>query len=79
MDFNNAFRGIVGSRGYTITSAAEAAGITYGALSSALVKNNPSVAAMNRYIKALGYQVALVPVGTKLPDGSYVLEAGVER
>lgn len=70
-----AVRQIIEDRGYTKAEAAKLIGITSGALCSFFNKGNPTVDALYRYLKPLGYSVVLVPDGAKLPDGSYLLES----
>lgn len=78
MDFNVAYRAIAKERGYSIPAAAEAAGTKYGSLANVLKRNNPGVQVAAKYLKALGYEVVLAPVGAKLPSGCYVIEEGEE-
>lgn len=79
MVFSEVLRKVAKSRGYTITALAEEIGIKYGALASALRKGNPSVNAMNRYFGAMGYEVVVMPKGSRLPEGAYVLEPNREE
>ena len=72
-------RDIFKSRGLSLAEAARKIGITSGALSSVLRKRNPSVDALCRYVSPFGYDVALVPAGTKLPPDAYVLESSKPR
>jgi transcriptional regulator with XRE-family HTH domain len=74
MKFSDAFREIIKSRGYTQQSLAEKVGVKQSSIGSMLAKGNPSVNAMVRYLSEAGYDVALVPTGSNLPDGSYVME-----
>ena len=79
MKFSDAFREIIKSRGYTQQSLAEKVGVKQSSIGSMLAKGNPSVNAMVRYLSEAGYGVALVPTGSNLPDGSYVMEPGDGR
>jgi transcriptional regulator with XRE-family HTH domain len=79
MKFSDAFREIIKSRGYTQQSLAEKVGVKQSSIGSMLAKGNPSVNAMVRYLSEAGYDVALVPTGSNLPDGSYVMEPGDGR
>lgn len=79
MKFSDAFREIIKSRGYTQQSLAEKVGVKQSSIGSMLAKGNPSVNAMVRYLSEAGYNVALVPTGSNLPDGSYVMEPGDGR
>jgi transcriptional regulator with XRE-family HTH domain len=73
MKFSDAYRIIYKSRGYTQQALADTLGIRQSSVSSFLKMGNPSADAMIRYLAPLGYDVALVPVGTRLPDGSMTL------
>lgn len=73
MEFNESFKRIARSRGYSIEGVAEEVGTTYGSLASTLRKNNPTVNGISKYLRVLGYDIALVPVGARLPEGSYVV------
>lgn len=73
MEFNEAFKAITKARGNTIQGVAETVGNKYGSLASTLSKNNPTVNGISKYLRVLGYDIALVPVGSKLPEGSYVV------
>ena len=75
MVFSEAFRKAYTSRGYSQRALAEEAGVKQPAISSMLYKGNPSVNVICRYVRIFGYELALVPSGAKLPEGSYVLEA----
>ena len=48
-------------------------GVTYQAVQSVIKKDNPSVLVAMNYLDMLGYDVALVRKGKKLPEGSFVL------
>lgn len=72
---SDAVRQIISSRGYTQAEAAKLIGITSGGLSASFRKGNPTVDALYRYLKPMGYSIVLVPEGSKLPDGSYLLES----
>lgn len=76
MDFNEAYRAIAKERGYSIPAAAEAAGTKYGSLANVLKRNNPGVQVAAKYLRALGYEVVLAPVGTNFPAGCYVVDGG---
>lgn len=73
MKFSDAYHTIYKSRGYTQQALADALGIRQSSVSSLLKKGNPSVDALVGYLAPLGYEVALVPVGSRLPDGSMTL------
>ncbi|MBY4798341.1 helix-turn-helix domain-containing protein [Collinsella sp. AGMB00827] len=71
--FQDAMKQIIKSRGYTILGLAEQVGVKYGSLSGILRKNNPTVSGISKYLRVLGYDIALIPNGAKLPEGSYVI------
>lgn len=70
---------IIASRGLSKTEAAEKIGVTRAGFASALSKNNPTLDTLCKYTKPFGYDVALVPAGTKLPPDAYVLESSKPR
>lgn len=76
MEFNKAMKGIIATRGFTQTGLAETVGVKLGSLGNILRKNNPTVNGISKYLRVLGYDIALVPVGSRLPEGSYVITAG---
>lgn len=73
MEFSKAFIGILNARGYNQRALAAEVDVKPPSISSMLKKNNPSVDALSKYLRVLGYDIALVPVGAKLPEGSYVI------
>lgn len=75
----NCITDIITSRGLTKTEAAKKIGVTQAGLASALSKNNPTLDTLCRYVSPFGYDVALVPAGTKLPPDAYVLESSKPR
>lgn len=77
MRFKQAMLTVLDSRGYTQSELARDVGVSAGAISSMLRKGNPSVAVINKYMHGLGYQVVLVPIGARMPNGCYVLTEGV--
>lgn len=74
MRFPEAMRSIMRARGATQASLAEALGIRPPSIAGALAKGNPSIDACHRYVSEMGYRVALVPEGARLPEGSYLLD-----
>lgn len=74
MLFSDSLRKIMATRGYTQQALADAVSVSQSSIASMLRKNNPSVDALCKYLSVMGYDIALVPTGSKLPDGSYVLE-----
>lgn len=78
MQFKDAFKAIIKARGYSQTGFGEKVGVKQSSVGSLIAKNNPSLDVMIRYMSEAGYDVALVPTGSNLPDGSYVLEPSKE-
>lgn len=74
MKFNEALKEILKKRGYTQLSLAAELGITQSSISSCLMKNNPRLSVMARYVTPMGYSVALVPNGTKLSEDCIILD-----
>lgn len=74
MNYSDAFRQIMKSRGYTQRELAAVIGIAQGSLSSSLKEGNPTLLTAGKYLGPLGYKLALVPVGSRLPDGSVVID-----
>lgn len=76
MQFSQAFRTIMESREYTHEELAEEVGVSRQSVTQMLRKGNPSLDALAKYLRPLGYRVVLVPVGAKLTQDSYVVEGG---
>lgn len=71
-----ALREIASKRGYSQKELAEKLGTSQTAVWKTMSeKSNPSVNVLSFYLKPMGYQVALIPTGAKLPEGCYVLES----
>lgn len=64
---------ILADTGLNKSDLARRAGVTYQAVQSVIKKDNPSVLVAMNYLDMLGYDVALVRKGKKLPEGSFVL------
>ena len=75
MRLQDSLREIYETRGYTLRNWSSAVGVTHGVLSKVVNGVDPKLGSLIRYIAPLGYQVALVPTGTKLPDGAYVIDS----
>lgn len=73
MQFKDAFKAIAKSRGYTQSGIADEVGVRLASLATVLRKNNPTVNGVSKYLRVLGYDISLTPVGAKLPEGSYVI------
>lgn len=69
MDTTDALKTIMKARGYTQTSLADSLGVTQPAVSSVVNADSPAVDTLTRYLAAMGYRVAFVPAGTRLPEG----------
>lgn len=79
MKIGDALRAIVKSRGFTQSALAERLHIKQPSVAIVLSnKNTPGLDTLNNYLEVLGYRVALVPVGTNLPEGCYLIDAGEE-
>ena len=74
MDFNEAGRAICKRMGMPLSHVSERLGSGPSQFSSMLKRNNPSLPTLLRVCDALGYEVWLSPVGTRLPDGSFVID-----
>ena len=74
MNYSDAYRQIMKSRGYTQRELAAVIGIAQGSLSCSLKEGNPTLSTAGKYLGPLGYKLALVPVGSRLPDGSVVID-----
>lgn len=75
MHLAQALRSAYKSKGHSLRSWGELIGVTSGTLGAALGAGNITVATLLRYVTPLGYQVALVPAGSKLPEGSYLIDS----
>ena len=76
MKFCDAFIDAMKTRGYTRHAVAQEVAVSDAAVWSVINKNNPSMDVAMRYLKVLGYQVVLAPVGVRLPEGCYALDGG---
>lgn len=74
MKYSIAFSSIMSDRGYTQQEVADSVGVSQPALANSLRRGDPRLSSASRYLEPMGYRVALVPVGAKLPKGSYVLD-----
>lgn len=71
--FGNALRSVMEESGVNGSDLSRRVGVSYQAVQSVLRKDNPSIEVAVRYLNELGYDVALVRKGKRLPDGSYVM------
>ena len=79
MKIGDALRAIMRSRGFTQMALADRLRIKQPGVAKMLRNENaPRLDTLNNYLEVLGYRVALVPVGTNLPEGCYLIDAGEE-
>ena len=74
MKAGEALREIVAMRGYSIRGFAEEIGVSNTSIGRSMNRENVPVSTVTKYLSRLGYEVAFVPVGSKLPDGSYAID-----
>lgn len=74
MDFNEAGRAMCKRAGMPLSRVSTMLGMSRNGFTSMLKRNNPSLPTLLRVCDALGYEVWLSPVGTRLPDGSLVID-----
>lgn len=79
MRIEQAMKDIISKRGYSIRSFGEHVGVQGSSVGRTLRSENASVGKVTSFAGALGYDVVLVPQGSKLPDGSYVLDGGEQH
>lgn len=72
---SDALKSIYKAKGHSLQSWADAAGFAKGTISKALKAGNITTATLLHFTTPLGYQVALVPAGSKLPEGSYLIDS----
>ena len=73
MRFGEAIREIIAKRGYSIRSFGVEVGVQGSSVGRTLTHDNAPMSKVLAYTNALGYDVAFVPKGCKLPDGSYIV------
>lgn len=73
MKVGNIIRSLLTKRGHTQRSYAAAANASLGSVISLLGRSNPKTDTLLKYLAPLGYTVAIVPVGSRLPDDAYVV------
>lgn len=74
--FSAALRSILDAQDVRQADLARRVGVTAPSVADVLAKDNPSMLTAARYLSAVGYSVALVPAGKRLPDGSYAVCGG---
>lgn len=77
MNFRNAFTSVMAARGYSQRALAEQVGTQQPNVARMLKRDAVPLDKVCEYLAAMGYEVAFVPVGTRLPDACYVI--GGER
>lgn len=74
MNISAMYRNVMNDLGLTQTDVAAKVGVNQSSVASFLGKGNPSLGVLNRYLRPLGYYVAIVPDSAELPDGCYDVE-----
>ena len=69
MGMGEAYRSLMESKGLTQNDIAGLVGVNQSSVASFLIKGNPSLGVMYRYLLPLGYEVCLKPAGAEMPDG----------
>lgn len=75
LHISDVLRTLYKGRGHSLVTWGEVVGVKSSVMGRLLSTGNPKLGSLIRYIAPLGYQVALVPTGTKLPDGAYVIDS----
>lgn len=75
MDCSTAIKKALKSRGCTQNELASRLGIKQGSVSNVLRQGNPHISTLANYLSAIGYEVAIVPTGTKLPVDAMIIES----
>lgn len=78
MKIGDIVRCLLVKRGHSQRSYASTVGVAVGAVASLLNKSNPHTDTLLKYLAPLGYTVAIVPVGSRLPDDAYVVTPSCE-
>lgn len=71
--FGNALKSVMEESGVNGSDLSRMVGVSYQAVQSVIRKDNPSIEVAMRYLNALGYDVAIVRKGKRLPDDSFVM------
>lgn len=74
MDFEMAYKRIARLRGNSLRGIAEELGVSPSSVSVAIRNERPALSTMLRYLSPLGYRVALVPSGSRMPEGCVRLD-----
>lgn len=73
MKLNEVVKELIKKSGYSQRGYAAAKGLPLGTVQKACINQNCKTDTLMRVVGPLGYAVAVVPRGSKLPDGGYVL------
>lgn len=68
-------RHILKSRGYSMHSFAKMAGVAPSSVHNAVTGDGTTTSTATRYVSLLGYRVALVPSGSRMPEGCIRLDS----
>lgn len=79
MDFNEAGRAICKRLGVPLSHVSTRLGSGPSRFSQMLKEGNPTLPNLLRVCDALGYEVWLSPVGTRLPEGFLVIDEAKGR
>ena len=79
MDCSTAIKKAMKSRGCTQNELAGRLGIKQGSVSNVLRQGNPHINTLTNYLSAIGYEVAIVPTGTKLPADSMTIDSETQQ
>lgn len=63
------YRALMAEKGLTQTEVAELVGVNQSSVASFMIKGNPSLSVLYRYLLPLGYEVCVKPVDAETPDG----------
>lgn len=74
---SEAIRDVMSRQGYKQNMMAKELGITTASVANALYGRTMKTDTVIKYLKPLGYGLAVVPVDSHLPDGSILLESSV--
>lgn len=77
--FSSSLKSILEAQDVTASELSRMVGVTHQAVQSLIRKNNPTIDVAIRYLSNLGYDVAFVRRGKRLPEGSYVIGSSKEH
>lgn len=73
MDYMDAIRRIMELRGYTQVELAKELDVSQAAVAQN-IRRDPKLSTMLSYLRPMGYRCAFVPEGTRLPEGSIIVD-----